>query len=203
MIEWFKSLPKTIFVMIVIGAGILFIVISDPPRTVCDSQIEAFKKTTDSLLGLNKIKNPNRKETRLQRLIETCKSTNSPGGCYELFASIKQTTKDIRTVSPECYGKLSSDAGVKEVIWQSLELMVKIAWGTKPPEAVSLKSGWLDPSDLNLFCELKKAAIDLYSLERWNAFMEPYFQSLPGATALGRAETWQRMLFSTNCGAYL
>jgi hypothetical protein len=202
MIEWLKSLPKTIFVAIVLTAGVLFIVLSDPPHTVCDSQVEAFNEATKDFLALDSAK-ANKKQTRFARLVETCKATNSPGGCYELFMNVKSLLRDSRTVSPECNGKLASHDGYTKAIWESLDLMVKIAWGEKPPQTPALKVGWFDPSDLNLFCLLKDVAINVYSQDRWNSFVEGYFTSLPAVSTLPRNDVWQRMLLSLNCSSYL
>lgn len=203
MIEWFKSLPKTMFVTIVLTAGVLFIVISDPPRTVCDSQLDKFKEATSELLALDSVKRPTQKVNRFRKLLDTCKSTNSAGGCYELFLSVKRMLKVTQTISPECYGKLSSHEAFSSSLWQTLDLMVQLAWGAKPPQTSSLKGGWFDPADLNLYCEMKRAGENIYSASRWSSFVEGYFKSLPGASALSRDEAWSKMLFSINCSAYM
>ncbi|MCA9780719.1 MAG: hypothetical protein KC800_28550, partial [Candidatus Eremiobacteraeota bacterium] len=117
MIEWFNALPKTVFVTIVLTAGVLFIVISDPPKTVCDSQLSKFKDATKDLLTLDPIKRPLQKSTRFRTLLDSCKATNSAGGCYELFLSMKRLLKDTRNVSPECLGKLGAYEEFKSSLW--------------------------------------------------------------------------------------
>lgn len=203
MVEWLKSLPKTAFVTLVLSAGVLFIVFSDPPRSVCDTQISKLDEAIKDFLSLDQIKKPNRKQTRFTKLVETCKVTNSAGGCYELFLSLKEMLKDVGAVSPECIAKLTSHTAITETVWTSLDLMTRLAWGEKPPEMATLRTGWFDPADLNLFCELKRTITNIYSDTKWNSFVEAYFTQLPGAKSLDRTEAWQRMLFSVNCSLYL
>lgn len=202
MIEWLKSLPKTMFVAIVLAAGVLFIVLSDPPRTICDSQMKHFKELSKDFLFLDPAK-PIKKETRYAKLLETCRSTNSPGGCLQLFGNLKSMLKDANTFSPECYGKLSSMGEFTGALWGSLDLMAKLAWGASGPKSAFEKTGWFDSADLNLYCSMKKVAIDVYGQSRWDSFIGEYLNSLPQAATLGRNEAWARMLFSVSCSAYL
>jgi hypothetical protein len=203
MVQWLSGLPKSLLVALVLSVGILFIVLSDPPRTVCDSQIEKFKETTSEFLSLDPLKKPNRKQTRFAKLVETCKSTNSSGGCYELFYSVKQMLKEAETLSPECRPKLAGLTGYSATIWETASLMSQIAWGAKPPVSVALKVGWFDPADLNLFCQLKESAIQVFGEARWNTFADGFFKTLPGAQEMDRNEAWQRMLLSLNCSGYI
>lgn len=202
LIEWLKSLPKTMFVAIVLAAGVLFIVLSDPPRTICDSQMKHFKELSKDFLFLDPAK-PIKKETRYAKLLETCRSTNSPGGCLQLFGNLKSMLKDVNTFSPECYGKLSSMSEFTGALWGSLDLMVKMAWGAAGPKSAFEKTGWFDSADLNLYCSMKKVAIDVYGQSRWDGFVSEYLNSLPQAATLGRNEAWARMLLSVSCSAYL
>ncbi|OFZ17755.1 MAG: hypothetical protein A2Z20_02660 [Bdellovibrionales bacterium RBG_16_40_8] len=202
MTEWFKTLSKTMLVTIVLTAGVLFIVLSDPPRTVCDSQIELFSEKTKGFLTITKMKYIERTKSRFNMLMDTCKTTNTVGGCYELFYSLKQMLKDVGTVSPACYSKLSGNSGFSEAIWKSLELMAQLAWGDKPPQATGLKVGWFDHADLNLMCELKSVAINIFTQSKWDSFVDGFFKSLPGVTELSREDAWQRMLFSVSCTGY-
>lgn len=201
MIEWLQNLPKTMFVTIVIGAGILFIILMNPPRTVCDSQVQTFMASNADLLSST----PNKmtqKESRYKRLYDTCKGTNSPGGCLELFLSVRQLIKDTHTVDSKCFGAVKGQQAFNDAIWMTADLMAIMAWGSRPPLSPELKNGWLDVADLNLFCELKNTAINFYSQDTWNGFVEKYFKSLPGAESLDRNTAWSRMLFSANCNAF-
>lgn len=203
MVEWFKALPKTVFVTLVLATGVFIIVILDPPLSVCDTQVKAFDEKTQDFLKVDLIKKPNRKQSRYAKLIDTCKVTNTAGGCYELFLSMKQLLKETALVSPECTTQLSSHTELNEALWQSVDLMARLAWGEKPPAMFTLKAGWFDPADLNLFCEMRRTAISISGEKNWNTYVETYFEKLPGAKTLERTEAWQRMLFSINCASYL
>ena len=201
MLEWFKSLPKTTFVTLVITAGILYIVLSDPPKNLCDAQMDQFKKVNVGVLSLNpKLKT--RKQTRFQELFEICQNTKTPGGCYELFAITKQILKNSRSVAPECYRKLANDSAFDNAIWSTLDLMVRMAWGAKAPTVPALKNGWFDPADLNLFCSLKNVSQNVYGKDRYETFQEKYFKELPEASQSSRNDVWARLLFSVNCSNY-
>jgi hypothetical protein len=200
MIEWLKSLPKTIFVALVLGVGVLFIVFSDPPRTICDARMKAFDEGAKGFLTVDPVK---KREARFGKLLDICKKTNSVGGCYELFQNLRETVKATRLVGADCYSKLASRGEVKNAIQQSLDFMVRSAWGAEPPTTPALKAGWLDASDINLFCQLKTLMMDLYGENSWNGFIEGYFKELPKAQSLERTDAWQKMLFSVNCASYL
>lgn len=201
MLNWLKALPKTTFVALVLTVGVLYIVLSDPPKGICDAQMDQFKKVNLGLLSLNP-KQPSRKLTHFEELFEICKTTKSPGGCYELFASVKQIIKNTRAVAPECYGKLSNHEAFQKSVWSTLDLMVHLAWGDHAPQLPAQKVGWFDPADLNLFCTLKNTATNIFGKERFDAFQEGYFQSLPESNSMPRTETWPRLLFSVSCGSY-
>lgn len=201
MIQWLLSLPKALFVFLVLTIGVIFIVLSDPPHSVCDSQIDNFHDVTKDFLSRDP-KSVNKTESRYQKLIETCKATNSPGGCYELFIEIKKMLVSVRAVSRECFPKLTGDADLTAALYPSLDLMVQLAWGGQPP-SITGKVGWFDSADINLYCQMRNLATDLNGQEKWNQFVEGYFQSLPGANKLDRNDAWTRMMNSVNCQSYL
>ncbi len=201
MLEWLKSLPKTTFVALVLTVGVLYIVLSDPPKNICDAQLDQFNKVSLGLLSLNP-KQPSRKVTHFQELFEICKTTKSPGGCYELFASVKQIIKNTHAVAPECNSKLAGHAAFGSAVWSTLDLMARLAWGEHPPSLPGQKQGWLDPADLNLYCSLKNISVNIFGKERFDSFQEGYFQSLPEAARMARNDAWSRMLFSVNCAGF-
>lgn len=201
MIEWLLSLPKTMFVGLVLAIGVLGIVIFNPPHTVCDSQLEQFKEAQKNFLYLDPKQKFN-KTTEFFRLQEKCKITNSPGGCYELFSKLRKLQEDLDNVADECNDKVSNEKAVREAFWQSLDLMIRIAWGAKAPRSPQEKQNWFDTADLNLFCRLKAQAVSLYGEEQMNKFFEKYFTELPGAQQIARESAWELSLMSTNCRYY-
>jgi hypothetical protein len=83
-----------------------------------------------------------------------------------------------------------------------MELLLRVAWGTKPPDAYHAKFGWLDTADISLFCKLKTRIISFYGEPAWNAYREKMMKELPGAKDIARETVWDLSLFSENCSRY-
>jgi hypothetical protein len=197
----FSLLPKGVIAFLAIVGGIAYIIISSPPHTVCDSQIEVFRKTQQSFLFLNP-KKKGIKTTKYEILRDNCKATNNPGGCYELFQELKTMNRDLETLPKECSSAVGSVTEVKRAIWESAELMVALAWGEKPPSTYYSKFGWLDRADISLFCSLKARATGLFGESQWNSFRERVFKTLPGAAEMARNQIWDMSILSENCTRY-
>lgn len=197
----FSILPKGFIAAIAIAAGIAFIVISEPPHTVCDSQLEVFKTSQQKFLFLDSKKKAI-KTTKFENLRDYCKAANNPGGCYELFQEIKMMLRDLLAVPSDCASRIGNVAEVKRAIWQSLDLLVRLGWGEKPPSTYFEKFGFLDKSDIALFCQLKARAIDYYGEQEWEKFREKMFKELPGAQGLARNQIWEMSIVSENCSRY-
>lgn len=195
------SLPKAMLVTLVLAVGIVFIVLSNPPATMCDAQIHEFKQSTADVLSLNP-KDHFQTQTKMQQWLSTCEQTQDAGGCFTLFEGVRQVLRAQNTVSPKCFEQLGQESAFAHTIWKTLDLMAKLAWGSQPPVSPADNAGFLDAADLSLYCTLRQKAIDIYGQNRWNSFLEPYFSSLPGATKLSRNDAWGRMLFSVNCASY-
>jgi hypothetical protein len=197
-----RVIPKNMLAFLAIAGGILFwVVIYDPPHTVCDSQLEAVKKTQAKFL----YKDPKAKKintTRYQTLYDNCKVTNQPGGCYELFREMKRLLEDLSNLSRECGAELGAVAEHKKALWDVMDLLLRIAWGTQPPGAYHAKFGWLDTADISLFCSLKNRITTFYGELAWSTFREKMMKELPGAKDLAREQVWDLSLFSENCSRY-
>ena len=184
-----------------IAGGVLALVIFNPPHTVCDAQNAAFKESQKNFLYLDP-KNKVKKKTKYEDMIAQCKTTNTPGGCYELFRDLKRMIADLKNVPQECSSATGSLSEVKKAIWDSTELLVEIAWGAKPPQTYYEKFAWLDSADLALFCSLKSSVENLYGGSAWVNFRERMFKELPGAKDLPRNQAWEYMILSVNCAKY-
>lgn len=196
-----SQLPKGLLAFLVIFGGILLIILSDPPRSVCDAQIEVFKNTQQSFL----YKDPEskiEKTTRFEQLFDYCKATNSPGGCLELFQLTKRMLDDLNSVPSECRSTVASLSEVKKAISYISELLVRLAWGETPPGTYSQKFGWLDVADISLFCRLKDRHVEYFGQNSWNTLREKLLKELPGANGLSRAQAWDFSILSENCARY-
>lgn len=201
MSQILSQLPKGLLAFIVLCGGILFIIFADPPKSVCDAQIELFKRNQQNLL----YKDPDskvEKTTKFELLFEHCKGTNSPGGCLELFQLTKRMLDDLSAVPSECRSTVASLSEVRKAIFYMSELLVRLAWGEKPPQTYSQKFGWLDVADVSLFCRLKERLSDYFGQSSWNNLREKLLKELPGANGISRAQAWDLSILSENCTRY-
>ncbi|MGE0528558.1 MAG: hypothetical protein AB7G93_17450 [Bdellovibrionales bacterium] len=193
--------PKNLIAIFAIGAGILLIVFLQPPHTVCDSQLEILKESQKKFLFKDP-KSKTQKTTPYQHLMDTCKLTNNPGGCYELFQELKVLTQDLEILSANCARAVGDLSEFRRALWDPAELLVRLAWGEKPPTAYHAKFGWLDTADISLFCKLKARIHATYGQDAWESFRERMMRDLPGAKDLPRNQVWEMSLLSENCQRY-
>ncbi len=194
-------IPRNMVAFVAIVAGILFLVLSDPPHTLCDSQLEVLRESQKFFLYTDP-KQPKIKTTKFERLRDRCKLTNDQGGCYELFLELKKMLYDFNTVSNDCGSSAGSVSEYKRALWESTELLIRLAWGEKPPEAYHSKFGWLDKADMSLYCNLKDKIQSWYGEASWSTFREKMMRELPGAKDMARNLVWDMSLFSENCARY-
>lgn len=203
MVQWFLSLPKNIFVVLVLGAAILFIVAQDPPHTICRTQIQNFRSQQEGII----YRDPNlrreiKKPPLLEVLIENCKKYNSPGSCYGLFSKIKKFINDFKLVSMDCREPFASLSKVRSTLFEVYGLMIRIAWGDAPSTERHDKLGWFTDVDVSLFCLIKEKILFLYGRESLLSLDRRVFKKLPGAKGMdeGRIREWA--LVSENCALY-
>ena len=201
MDRWLAQIPKFWLIVGSLTIGILFIVWSDPPKGVCDAQMDVFKKSQKDFLYLDP-KNEFIKTTGFVREYERCQSTNSPGGCYELFNKTRKLLADVDAVPKECIDKVKGESVIGQTIMKAFDLFVQIAWGGKPPQLYHEKFKWLDNSDMALFCRLKYNYEKILGVDALAQKRESYFEQLPGAKELPRQKAWESMILSENCSRY-
>ncbi len=198
--QFFTSLPKTVLALGVIIIGFIVIIISDPPKTDCDSQLELFQKEQgDFLYGQ---KNGVSKQPLSRSFFQNCQSLNSPGGCFEFFVRLKKLNQDLASIPKKCSETMAEDKILKSWLLKSMKLMAEISWGDKGPASIARRNAWFDTSDLSLFCGLKKRASQLYGVEAVDAWREEVLGLLPEAAKLDHEQLFQKSLFATACEAY-
>jgi hypothetical protein len=199
--QFFKSLSKTTLAALAIGGGIFLIILMDPPHTLCDAQMDVFKKNQQGFLYVNP-KNKSEKTTRAEKFLNQCKLSNNPGGCYEYFVQMRGLLRDAQTVPEECTSTLAGQRAFREAIYEATTLLVQVAWGEKPPTSYFEKFGWLNAADISLFCNLKSTFNLMYGKSEWEQFQEKLMASYPGVETLDRKATWEMSLLSVNCAEY-
>jgi len=199
MVDFLMSLPKHTLALIVMAVGILLIVLNDPPITVCGQQVKAFEKEMNGFLVKDNSR-PMSQTPRFERLKGVCLQANSLGGCYEFFSAIREALDRAKLVSLECVGTLGESSVYEKFLKNSVDTIVRLAWGEKPPATASLRMNWMEAPQLALFCKLKNVFELSYGENVWANLREQYLISLPGAKELGREEAWNRSLFAAPCG---
>ena len=198
MDKWLQQLPKPVLVFGALLLGTAFIVLSDPPRTVCDTQLSDFKKSQKGII-FSKNTEDEKEKTRMQRLQGICLQTNSVGGCLEYFRSLRILLGQVDKASYECRPKFFAVKEVSETFQEGVEVLVKAAWGEVPPQEASDKYGWLEAYDMNLYCQIRDQLIFYKGKENWQKLKLKLLKSLPGTQAMPRQGVLRRSLLSESC----
>lgn len=184
--------------MVAIVAGLVLIISSDPPKSLCDAEVHQFK------MGVRGFLYPNRDlkiyKGRYFEEFKTCQAGYSPGACIGLFDGIRKMLDVSMALSPKCLGQFGEEPIVREALFSTVDLMIRMAWGpTAPPATPAMRSGWLNPSDVHLYCRIKNRISLVYGESTWEQFREKYFTELPGSKGLQRQQVWEKSLLSTRC----
>jgi hypothetical protein len=201
MDRFLSLIPKNLLAFLAIAGGMAFIIMSQPPHSLCDSQLEVIDSAQRRFL----YKDPQSKKivtTKYELLRDHCKRTNDPGGCYELFQEIKIMNHDLGMLTSECQPVVADIKEYKRAMWETVETLVRLAWGESPPASYTSKFGWLDSADLSLFCNLKDRIVAAYGEDQWDSFRERMMSELPGTKDLPRNQVWDLSIFSENCARY-
>ncbi|WP_413558309.1 hypothetical protein [Bdellovibrio sp. HCB209] len=221
MDKFLASLPKPVLVVGAILIGVIVFMLIEPPHTVCDTQEEALRENLKGQLFSTQQKK-NTIPPSIVREKEACQLGNSGGSCYEYFSTLKNIGDAVSRGSAQCAGQLYKVNEVATALNDGLELMARLAWGVKPPEAGTYERfGWLTEAEIATFCRLKNTYIRANGEEAWTAFRQRVSAKLPGeeipltpegtvstveprkATAvLTESDIWNRSLFSVRCDVF-
>ena len=217
-----EKLPKGFIVLAVLLVGILFVILANPPHRLCNSKLEMLQELQKGRIFPSKGKVLAR-PPRVSREIEGCKLGNSPGACFELFSTLRGLSRDLHTMPIECAEDVQGVGEVRHALKEGLSLLVQIAWGDVPPErgVGIVRQGWLEASDLALFCDLKDLYMRFFGKEEMDQLRMGIFTSLPGEGAIltngecvncefrksalqvfSQEELWSHSLFSLRCDLY-
>ena len=200
--NWLNRFSKNMLAFLAIAAGMVFIIATQPPHSICDTQIETIKEAQKKFLYKDPPKSKVVKTTLYETLRDRCKNSNNPGGCYELFQKIKALLDDLTTLPMECASAAGSVPEVQRALMETIELMVRMAWGNKAPGAYEAKFGWLDKADVSLFCGLRSRIGYVFGDSTYDRLRERLMLDLPGSKDMTRQQVWEMSLFSENCARY-
>lgn len=215
------QIPRPLIVIFVLAAGIATFFFIKEPASLCNSQIEIFKQSQAGAIFPRVMKSAQR-PALYPRLVDNCKTGNSPGACYELFSLLRKLNQDLRGSPQECLVPFGEIPQVKKALTEGVQLMIQLAWGEKPPEEGLSKFHWMETSDLALYCQLRDLNFKIYGDEAWTLLRKSTYAKLPGEAqifqdgqcvncetiksapqALSEEEIWVRSLFSLRCEQFL
>lgn len=168
----------------------------DPPKGICDIQMEEITNRLNKGFFVDDHDGSYGKSA--QAALDFCFTTNSPGGCHDLFTRLNFFEKIVKSLPTEC-GTSEAAGSVRKVLIKSLKLFGQIGWGEKPPINKYNKTSWLDTADLGLYCRLKRQYWRLYGKEDWKNFTWSVIPGLPEANTLEKKKKWELSLYSYNC----
>ncbi len=201
MLQWLLSLPRKIFVILILGGAIIFIVLQNPPHTICRTQIDNFKSRQKGMIYKDpKIKT--RTKPLMDILIANCKKFSSPGSCYGLFSRARVFIHEFRLISSDCYKSFSLLGKVKNTLRSLYSLMIRLAWGDAPATEYGNKFHWLSHIDISLFCSIKEQIFILYGQSTLLSWERKIFQKLPEAKKMTESRIRELSLVSENCALY-
>ncbi len=197
MDELLRRAPRTLLALVAIVLGFGLIIGFNPPRSVCDEQLDVFRESQKLFLNASGTKVSKSIATET---FELCKADNGPGGCFDFFHNIRGMVDGLERIPKKCAETVAADEMVKGWIFKTLTLMTQIAWGDSDSAVyVSKKHGWMDAADFRLFCRLKSLANRFYSEDGVQTLRESVLATLPGADKMSREQKWSRSIFSSPC----
>nr|BFD58664.1 hypothetical protein CKG001_07710 [Bdellovibrio sp. CKG001]BFD62089.1 hypothetical protein BdHM001_07700 [Bdellovibrio sp. HM001]BFD67998.1 hypothetical protein HAGR004_30200 [Bdellovibrio sp. HAGR004] len=220
MENFLNSLPKPVLAILVLAVAIVVFMVMSPPHSVCDTQAETFKELQKGNIFPTLYKK-NKIPPTIVRAKEACQLGNSAGSCYEYFTILRQVAEGVGKASAECTPQLYGLAEVRSALNDGLELMARLAWGTKPPEPGLERFGWMQDAEIAIFCRLKSIYTRANGEESWVSFRRKVYEKLPGeeippssdpnyvaaeprkaTLVLSEQDIWNRSLFSVRCEVY-
>lgn len=216
-----SQIPRPLLVFLVLAIGIALFFFIQEPHSVCNSQLAILKESQGGQI-FPKVGKTSQRPPIYSRLVENCKTGNSPGSCYEYFSLLKKLYQDLMGSPQECLQPFGALPEVQRALKEGVQLIVQLAWGEKPPERGLAKFNWMETSDLALYCRLRDLNLKVYGEEAWQSLRLGTYKKLPGEAQifqdgqcancerikkapeiLSDEEIWARSLFSLRCEQFL
>jgi hypothetical protein len=198
-----EDLPRPMLVFLVLFVGALFFFITNPPKDICDVQLDVVKKNLTGIIFPN-----SKKDTTIsslyKRSLDQCELGNTLGACLEFFSTLRQFIKEINAVQYECLTKVTSNREINESIVNGVKVLASLAWGEVPPDlGATNRYGWLEMAEYSVYCNLKNIYVRKNGEELWDTWVAEVIMGLPEAKKMPSEEAFVRSLFSLRCEAIL
>ena len=203
MDRFLQSLPNG---LVATGAVVIFILLllqMNPFHTACDSQINLLKeKLNPAFFTKADPKRPDIIPASLySKYKERCMKGASQGSCLQWFESLKRLDSELLSSPSTCTADILAISEISKILTESLQIMVRLAWGPKAPESAYDKNSWFQSFHLRSFCNLRDWYSSAKGKEAWIDLRESLMDELPGASELSRKEVWSRSILSTSCSS--
>ncbi|MBC6416159.1 MAG: hypothetical protein GDA46_07255 [Bdellovibrionales bacterium] len=195
------KLPKIILAFIFIGGAVFLIIVSEPPHTLCDTQIQNFKQNQKGFI-YNNSKDFHKNKSILKRKKKNCEEGNSQGSCHDYFFLLKKILKDLQLISNECKPQIFADTKVKKTFAEALTLMTALAWREEVVLGHLSKINWLTKTDLSLFCQIKSKYLFEYGRNSYKKLEKQIINLIPNNTK-NKSLLLKWSLLSEDCYKYL
>ena len=195
------SLPKKFLVPLLLAGGIAFVVLQNPPKGVCDIQMENYKTNNKVFLFPQpKASSSKKKPSFYQKALEECRQNNSPGGCYSLFSSVHRLVQSFNSVDSKCHKQLAQIKEVQTSLFSLYSLFIEISWAGGPQYELSNPLAWLSANDVSVFCKIKNQIYYFYGESSLSQLEQKTFQSI--APDHSEEEIRKFSVLSENCSQY-
>ncbi len=220
-----NNIPKPLLVISVFVLGIAFIVYTNRPHSICDTQLENFKELEKGYLYPLSIKNAGTRAPIYDRAFASCRDgQGSAGACLEYFKILSKMIADLDPIASTCGEFFGENGVIRKSLIEGMRTLILIAWGEELPDKEAKVSGRLDTTELSLFCNLRATWLKYLNKESFESFKDSVVAELPtkkfemkeGARVCTNCETPPKLLevmgsreellkhtlFSINCYSY-
>ena len=197
MKKWIESLPKFVLGPLAVLVSILYFTVQDPPKTICDTQFEIFKKEEAKYIFPYK-KGEIDISAGIKKDIESCRLGNSPGACYDWLEGLKKLIHLTRNIPATCAGRIGDLAPLSDWLDQSVFLFSQISWNSTNVIRDGLNN-WLEDEEVIRYCQLKNEYIRLRGDPAWQTLQAGLLEELIKIKKMDRKRAWERTILSHHC----
>ena len=170
------SIPKFLLVTILLTFGVLLVILYDPPQSVCDLQLKAYKHNHQEFLF--KSNSSKKSLSRFNTSIQDCQKNNTPGGCYILFSHVYKLIRSFRSVDSKCHKELTQLSAIQKALFETYQLFIAISWGEGPQDDLSNPLAWLSINDVKTFCQIQNKILHYYGEQALSRLENQVLQGL-------------------------
>ncbi|MCB0368318.1 MAG: hypothetical protein KDD45_02490 [Bdellovibrionales bacterium] len=166
-----KYLP---FVIIFLGS--LFFFWSDPPHSICSTEILSYKRSLKGAVYAYQDKK-NIIPATITSAMATCRSGKSSGSCISYFDIINSMIINTNQVETSCLPELYADPNVMKYLKNFFLISSALAWGDEVPK--ESQTNWFSESNLLVFCKVKKSLKEYLPEEEYEGLVNTALSSFP------------------------